>query len=453
MLDQALKHTAVLGAAGKMGSGISLLLLQEMALLQAQGHGQYSLVLIDSNEGELRNLKNYLRKHLRRFAERNINDLRHYYHDNSSLISNEEIIDYFVNEALDMTRFDSMIEEAHRCTLIFEAIVENVDIKTDVFKTLTALSGQDSFYFTNTSSIPISVLSEQAQLGGKLIGYHFYNPPAIQKLLEIITTSATEPALKEMSDELAARLKKTVVYSKDVAGFIGNGHFIPEAIFACKQVQALVNEGHALHEAIYIIDSITRNYLIRPMGIFQLIDYVGIDVAEKILSIMKRYLQDNSYHDPLIDSMTQQKIYGGQNSDGTQKEGFFCYTGMQPNGIYHFTEKRYISFDEGRWKQDCDQFLSPLPKGHATWKDLQKSQSQDEKLNNYFSHLFNDETPSALLAQKFLYHSRDVAEKLVNNDVANSMADVTTVLTTGFYHLYGPDAPWIPNQQAIRSKP
>src|SRR6185295_15214336 len=97
----------------------------------------------------------------------------------------------------------------------------------------------DAYFLTNTSSIPISALSQSAELGGRLLGYHFYNPPAVQKLVEVITARNTEPALVELGNELGKLLEKTLVPSHDVAGFIGNGHFIREGLFALERFREL----------------------------------------------------------------------------------------------------------------------------------------------------------------------------------------------------------------------
>src|SRR5690606_35263663 len=138
MLDEALKHVAVLGAGGKMGSGISLLLVQEMAFQEARtrgavGTGEYTLVLIDAQEKALLPLKKYLRTQLLRFAEKSINTLRVFFSGSPHLISNEEIIRTFVEGALDSVRLETNVLEAKDCRLIFEAIVEDCTVKAKVF--------------------------------------------------------------------------------------------------------------------------------------------------------------------------------------------------------------------------------------------------------------------------------------------------------------------------------
>lgn len=442
-LDEALTEVAVLGAAGKMGSGISLLLLQEMARLEARstgklGSGKYRLLLIDANSGGLDELRKYLKTQIQKYAEKNIVALRKEFSNNKSLISNEEIIEYFVAGTLDLIHLRTMPEEAKNAKLIFEAIVEDVDIKAKVFNAISSTSTKKPYFFTNTSSIPISVLNEKAGLNGNIIGYHFYNPPAIQKLLEIIPLERGDHALFNIAKELAARLEKTVVVSRDVPGFIGNGYFLREINFACSVVARLA-EKHPLYEATYMVNKVTQEYLLRPMGIFQLLDYVGLDVGQKIGKIMDKYLSEDFFNDDLIGAMLKEGITGGQFPDGSQKNGFFQYTKHQISGIYVFDEKRYKPMDEGSWKSECDKALGPMPPNLPTWKGLQKDPKKDEKIKAYFESLAKENTLGAELAKEFISHLFEIAQGLVDDGVAEDLSDVEKVLVNGFFHLYGPN--------------
>ncbi|NGX42137.1 MAG: putative 3-hydroxybutyryl-CoA dehydrogenase [Chlamydiae bacterium] len=446
MLDESLKRVSVLGAAGKMGSGISLLLLQEMARREAMytggvGNGEYSLVLIDANKAALGSLRRYLRSQVRRFAEKNINPLREFYAENRVLISNEEIIDAFVEGAIDMVRFETEVEQAKESLLIFEAILEDVEVKTEVFAKINSVGRDDAYYFTNTSSIPIGVLSKKSGLGGRLIGYHFFNPPPVQRLLEIIPAEETNKQLIEDATLLAEIFRKVVVTSKDVAGFIGNGHFIREIDYAFRKVRELEKE-YSRPEAILMIDRVTRDFLLRPMGVFQLIDYVGIDVCQEVINIMTHYL-GVSFERSLIDQMVHERVLGGQNPDGSQKEGFFQYEKRKPVKIY--SEGAYTDFPKIA--------LDDLPKGHIPWKQLHKMKDREVVLRNYFHDLFAMDTLGAQLAQGHLYESREIARNLVKEGVAETVEEVNLVLRNGFYHLYGADNPWIPEKTSMRAGP
>lgn len=442
-----LKTIAVLGAAGKMGSGISLLLLELLAKELAQlgkkdRIPKPRLILIDANEGASISLKHYLREHLRKFAEKSINDVRIWYRDRLDLIDNSDMIEDFVEGAFDYVRFGSLLEECQGAHLVFEAIVEDVDIKSKVYKKLNALLSPQAYYFTNTSSIPISVLQEQADIQGRLIGFHFYNPPAVQKLLEIIIPENISSDLQTMAQHLAIQLKKTVVHSHDISGFIGNGHFIREIQFACDTVEDLA-PIMGWSEAIYLVNRVTQEFLLRPMGIFQLIDYCGIDVADHIAKIMTKYLPGNHFNTSLINTMLDQKITGGQYPDGSQKDGFFHYEKGSPIAIYNLTDRSYVPCSsDSPFYAKCAQKIGPSVEGCIPWKILSKDEARDAKIKNYFLNLWQQQTTGAELAKNFLGNSQKIAVQLVRDHVADTIEDVDRVLKNGFYHLYNVDIPF-----------
>lgn len=456
-------QSAVLGAAGKMGSGISLLLLQQLASEKAkskaknkseidtEGSTDSTLTLIDTNEAGFISLRHYLKEQLTKFAERNINDLRTWYANCSALVDNADMIEAFVEDAFDKVRMGSALEECRGARLVFEAILEDVEVKAAIFAKLDKILGPEAFYFSNTSSIPIRVLQEKSHLESRIIGFHFYNPPAIQKLLEIIVPQNIDPLLKETALQISKRLNKTTVFAHDIAGFIGNGHLIREVHFACQKVEEL-SGSMPLTEALFIVNFVTQEYLIRPMGIFQLLDYVGIDVCKRITQIMTTYLSDSAFDSPLIDTMVNQKIWGGQYGDGSQKDGFFHYEKGMPVAIYDIKEKKYLPCQDEKSRNKYEKILGKLPEGHTSWKGMSKDPKKEDKLRNYFSHFWQSQGLGVELASNFLYKSHEIAYGLVSDGVADSIDDVDTVLKNGFFHLYGVDAPFQTASKSIGKK-
>lgn len=250
------KMIGVFGSSGKMGSGIAELLMH---------YPFHQLVCIDIHK------KNTdFRKSLRTFAEKNINSLREKYKDNPSLISNEEMIDHFLEEQLDRVIFTDVIEEAKHAEWIFEAIVEDVEQKVQLFKALKKIVSKYTLFFSNTSAIPIQTLSQKADLD-RIIGFHFYNPPTHNKMMEIVVTDSMKPT----AESLAKELKRTYVFAGDVPGFIGNGHFIRELKFALD-----------LNLPPEKIDQICEEKLLRPFGPFKLAQFIGIPTVLAISKIM-----------------------------------------------------------------------------------------------------------------------------------------------------------------------
>lgn len=443
ILDEALRHTAVIGAGGKMGSGISLLLLQELALLEAQktgqvGKGEYRLDLIDVNTDALNGLRAYLSTHLRRFAERQINRLRQVFFHNPNLVSNEEIVQTFVDGAMNIIHPASEVEEAKNATIVFEAVIESLDIKSSIYQRLSCVNTLPFYVFSNTSSIPIHILNEKGSLQNRIIGFHFYNPPAVQKLVELIPLAEGEPLLYEWAYELAKRLKKRLVLSRDIAGFIGNGFLLREALFACAKVRGLLDR-FTIHQAVYMVNRVTQEFLVRPMGSFQLLDFVGIDVASEIGQVMNTYLSHGSYDDEFIEKMVFAKVIGGQYPDGSQKDGLFQYENHQMVGVYSQEEQRYIPFLEGTWKSDADKALGELPTSYIPWKILHKQSNPMPQILRYFQELSYQKNLGAELARAFLYRDSEISRALVADGIAHHSDDVKLVLQNGFYHLYGPE--------------
>ena len=438
--DERLRNVSVIGAAGKMGSGISLLLAQEMAKQKLKPENKdvpYRLNLIDVNELALDGLLKYLRAQLTKAGEKTTVLLRSLYKNHQDIVENYDVIAAFVDDAMSVLRLGTdlnMVKDSH---IIFEAIVEDKDVKVNLLKKVDQLCGDDTMYFTNTSSIPIHVLNHEANLGGRIIGFHFYNPPAVQKLAELIEADQTKPELKEMSLELAKRLRKTIVPSNDIAGFIGNGHFLRDGLFAIGEAKKLASD-HSLAEAIYVMNKVSQDLLVRPMGIFQLIDYVGVDVYQCISETVSGYIKGEDLQDDLLARMVEKKVLGGQRADGSQKDGFLKYEKGRPAGVYDLDKGEYRMFDPKGWSGEIDKKLGAYPEGTTPWRSLLMDPKKADKLSVYFKNLNASDTPGAKLAKAYLKKSKDIGNFLVKSGVAKSADDVNSVLLNGFYHLYGP---------------
>ena len=430
LLNEKLGRVAVVGACGKMGRGIALLILQEMVLIALkakQGRSFFHLDLIDPYEEGYYDLKLYLEQQLTRFAEKNINALRELYQEQEDLTSNGEIVSSFVSEAMRFVNCSSEIGTVKKGSVIFEAAFEKIPLKVDILRKIRE-HAPHAWVLSNTSSIPIGLLAKESGLGNKLIGCHFYNPPPVQKLIELIPSEEGEEGLTAFAVELAKRLKKTVVFSKDVAGFIGNGHFSREIVFACELVAEL-SQNHSKEAALQIVDTVTRDFLLRPMGIFQLLDYVGVPIAEHILHIISKYVPDPSVKAPLIKELIDAGLKGGQTLEGHPKDGIFYYIQGKVDGIYSFGKKGYEPLGDLS-------FLGQVP-DQLSWKKLHKEKHLS--LSGYFEKLFSSKEQGCLLAARFLKRSFEIESLLVDTGVAATMKEVSTVLKNGFHHIYTPD--------------
>ena len=435
---QRIQKASVLGAAGKMGSGILLLTAIEMAdqMLKPENKGKsFVLNAIDTSDEGLTGLLKYLRSQLLKAAEKKVVALRRVYADKATLIENSEIIEAYVLDVMSVVRTTTRIEAAFDSTLVFEAVSENQALKEKLFHQINENNSSKPWFFTNTSSVPIGGLNKNASLDGRILGFHFYNPPAVQKLVELITIKENPADMVDFAKKYASNLRKTVVPSNDIAGFIGNGHFMRDALFGILEAERLSNDM-PLYEAIYCIDRVTRDFLSRPMGIFQLIDYVGLDVVQFILRVMQPHMAGEKLHSSLLDELVLSGIMGGQNSDGSQKNGFLKYEKGKSVAVIDKPTGSYV--DISTFSERADNWLGAVPAEVLPWKALVKVGDKDIFLLPAFRALQVSPSKGARLAVAYALNSREIARKLVSDGVAQSENDVNTVLLTGFFHAYGP---------------
>jgi len=436
--SERLTNVTVLGAAGKMGSGILLLTALEVAdqMLRPENSGKHFVVnAVDVTSGALPGLMTYIRAQVLKAAEKKTVKLRKIYAGRPELIENSEIIEAYIADVMGIIRPGTRIEAAYDSTLVFEAVSENAALKTALFKQINENNANKPWIFTNTSSVPIGGLNSDASLDGRILGFHFYNPPAVQKLVELITIESNPAEMKEFALQLAKNMRKIIVPSNDIAGFIGNGHFMRDALYALGEA-ANLSASMPLHEAIYVMNTLSQDYLMRPMGIFQLIDYVGVDVVRFIMNVMNPHMASENLHSPLLDQFYDKGIKGGQFANGSQKDGILKYENGRPVAVYSLSDSAYIAFDT--FKEKAQQWLGPMPAETIPWKNLIKAADKDATAALAFAAFKQQTTAGCRLALSYARHSRQIGLNLVSDGVAASAADVNTVLLTGFFHAYGP---------------
>jgi len=435
--EERLQNVSVLGAAGKMGSGILLLTALEMADLSLKPENKnktFILNAIDVSDEALAGLMKYLKSQVLKMAEKKTIQLRKSYADRKDLIENYDIIDQYIFDVMRIVRTSTRLEVAYDSGMIFEAIKEDPKLKIRILSKINSKNKNNPWFFTNTSSIPISQLDEGAKLGGRIIGFHFYNPPAVQKLVEVIKAKSTLKEVEDFALHYAKNLRKVVVPANDMAGFIGNGHFMRDILHAATEVD---NLGKSLKfvEAVYAVNRISQESLIRPMGIFQLIDYVGVDVCNYIMSVMAPYVTDQELKSPLLRKLLKAGIRGGQYSDGSQKDGILKYEKGKPVAVYNPRKKAYTMIADFQAKVDNKLGILPVA---PSWKSVVGNKSKDEILVKYFNELKLTQGVGGDLARAYARKSCEIGKKLVETGVALSENDVNTVLLTGFFHAYGP---------------
>lgn len=436
--DERLQHVSVLGAAGKMGSGILLLTAVEMTDLSLKPENKdktFVLNAIDLSDEGLAGIMDYLRMQVLKIAEKKTVWLRQMYAHRNDLIENADVIKQYINDMLRIVRPTTAMETAYRSRLIFEAVSENKDLKVKLLRQIDQHNPNKAWFFTNTSSVPIHIIEKEGALEGRVLGFHFYNPPAVQRLVELIVTPDTLPETNSFALDYAKALKKVVVPSHDFAGFIGNGHFMRDALYGINQALETAKD-RPLTEAVYMVNKVSQDYLVRPMGIFQLIDYVGIDVVQFIMQVMNPFLKEEDLHSDLLDEMIAIGVKGGQHPSGAQKDGFLQYEKGVIAGIYNPETKSYESVSV--IAPAADVALGAMPSCFKPWKSAVKLMDKESHFTSYFAEMKHLHDKGAKLAIAYGRNSNAIGQKLVADGVAHNEHDVNTVMLTGFFHAYGP---------------
>jgi 3-hydroxybutyryl-CoA dehydrogenase len=198
--------------------------------------------------------------------------------------------------------------------LVIEAVVEDRGMKREVFRTLDELLRPDVVMASNTSSIPIADLAAVTKRPEKVLGMHFFNPPPVMKLLELVRSLATSDETVEFARGLAERLGKTTVLAKDRAGFIVNMLLVPYLNGAIRMLE----EGFATREDI---DAGVELGLRHPMGPLKLLDFIGLDTAMYIADVLYDEFKHPDFAPPALLKRMVAMGYLGRKSG----RGFYEY--------------------------------------------------------------------------------------------------------------------------------
>lgn len=224
-------------------------------------------------------------------------------------------------------------ESLKNCDLMIEAVPEIMDLKKKVYAEVDAIASENTIYASNTSTLPITEIANMIKRPNKFIGIHFFNPPQLMKLVEVIPGQKTPPELVDLTMNFVRSVsKEPVLCKKDVAGFIVNRIFIPlvhEAAWAMDRTKASMTE----------IDSAVKFTLNFPMGIFELADFTGLDVIHKATTEMHSRDKKVINPHPLIQNLFEQKKLGQKTGSG-----FYDYSGEKYERI-NLTEELAKKFD------------------------------------------------------------------------------------------------------------
>jgi len=172
--------------------------------------------------------------------------------------------------------------------IVIEAIIERMDIKEELFRSLDEMCPPGTIFASNTSSLPITNIAAVTSRPDKVIGMHFMNPVPVMKLVEIIRGLATSDETYQVVEDLTKKLGKEPVEVNDFPGFVSNRILLPminEAVYC-------LMEGVAQPEAI---DNVMRLGMNHPMGPLALADLIGLDTCLSIMEVLHEGLGDSKY--------------------------------------------------------------------------------------------------------------------------------------------------------------
>jgi 3-hydroxybutyryl-CoA dehydrogenase len=177
---------------------------------------------------------------------------------------------------------------------VFEAVIEDLDTKKEVFSELDTLCPSRTIFASNTSAIPITDIAESTKKPSQVVGTHFFNPVPMMRVVEIVKGLLTSEETMGAAERLCQSLgKETIRVNRDVAGFALNRINFPSTIEAIRLVEAGV-------ASVEDIDKGMRLGFGRPMGPFETADLAGFDVGYHAMSSVYRETQDEKFYPPML---------------------------------------------------------------------------------------------------------------------------------------------------------
>jgi 3-hydroxybutyryl-CoA dehydrogenase len=203
--------------------------------------------------------------------------------------------------------------------LVIEAITEDLGLKLEMWGMVDKIAAPEAFFATNTSSLPVIAQAAATGRPERFLGLHFFNPPQVMKLLEVVRCVTTSDEALEVGMHFGVRLDKLTVSTKDKAGFIVNRLLVPYLLDGMRAFEEGVG-------SISQIDAAMQAGAGHPMGPLTLSDFIGLDTLGAICDVMFDEFRERRFaQPPTLRKMLAARWYGRKS--GT---GFYDYSGAEP---------------------------------------------------------------------------------------------------------------------------
>jgi 3-hydroxybutyryl-CoA dehydrogenase len=205
------------------------------------------------------------------------------------------------------------------CDLVIEAITEDLGRKLEMWRELDALVKDDAYFATNTSSLSVATQADATKRPERMIGLHFFNPPQVMPLLEVVRAEKSSDEAVDLGFEVGEKLGKTTVAAQDNRGFIVNRLLVPYMLDAIRALEQGVG-------SIKDIDTGMMAGASHPMGPLTLADFVGLDTLAAIADVMVDAYGEERFAAPeTLRKMVEAGDYGRKSG-----KGFYDYSGDEP---------------------------------------------------------------------------------------------------------------------------
>ncbi len=283
-----LKHIAIIGA-GMMGHGIA-------QIFASHGH---QVSLVDVSDEILAKAVENIRANLTLLVKNGIGNKK----DIESTIKRVKVI-------------RDLKEAASSAQFIIEAVSENLDLKQGLFQKMDAICSSDAILTTNTSVISVTEIAARAKRRDRIVGTHFWNPPYLIPLVEVIKGEETSPKVVDLTADLLRSVgRHPVKVKKDVPGFVGNR--LQHALW--REAISIVEQGIA--DPATVDEVVKKGFGIRlpVLGPLENADMVGLDLTLQIHDYILKYIERSTKPSPFLKQKVEKKELGFKTGQGFQR--------------------------------------------------------------------------------------------------------------------------------------